>query len=104
MIYDTELSEFIQRKITRLSIELPNPILAKNQIGEIYDLLSEANITDPKLRAEHVKKAGETKKTNESQDYSCSTCGTKVSEKVKDYCLANKERFKGNIYCFEHQK
>jgi hypothetical protein len=104
VIYDTELSEFIQRKIIRLSMEHPQPLIEADKIEEIYTLLSEANITDPKLRAEHVKKAGETKKVNESKDYSCSICGSKVSDKVKNYCLANKERFKGNIYCFEHQK
>lgn len=34
----------------------------------------------------------------------CVTCGKKVSEKVKHYCLANAKRFGGNVYCYEHQK
>jgi hypothetical protein len=104
VIYDTELSEFIHRKVSRLALEHPQPLIQEDKIAEMYSLLSEANITDLKLRSEHVKKATNSKEAKGSQDYSCSKCGAKVSEKVKNYCLENKERFKGNIYCFEHQK
>lgn len=34
----------------------------------------------------------------------CVICGELVSEKVKQYCLNNTERFGGAIYCFQHQK
>lgn len=34
----------------------------------------------------------------------CFTCGKKVTDKVKQYCLANQQRFGGRIYCYEHQK
>jgi restriction system protein len=34
----------------------------------------------------------------------CALCGKPVSEKVTQYCLAHKERFHGEIYCYEHQK
>ena len=34
----------------------------------------------------------------------CTTCGVQVSEKVQQYCTAYSERFREEIYCFEHQK
>ncbi len=34
----------------------------------------------------------------------CSICGCAVSQKVRDYCEEHRDRFGGNVYCFEHQK
>jgi len=34
----------------------------------------------------------------------CAVCGQPVSEKVRDYCLANKQRFAGRILCYTHQR
>lgn len=34
----------------------------------------------------------------------CFFCGKPVSINVKDYCLTNKKRFGGRIYCFDHQR
>jgi restriction system protein len=34
----------------------------------------------------------------------CAVCGQRVSEKVRDYCLANKRRFAGQILCYTHQR
>jgi restriction system protein len=34
----------------------------------------------------------------------CVVCNKPVSEKVKQYCLSNKQRFSGNIYCYDHQR
>jgi HJR/Mrr/RecB family endonuclease len=34
----------------------------------------------------------------------CATCGAKVSPKVKGWCLAHPERFRGVVYCFAHQE
>jgi len=34
----------------------------------------------------------------------CVICNKPVSEKVKQYCLSNKQRFNGNIYCYDHQR
>jgi mRNA-degrading endonuclease RelE of RelBE toxin-antitoxin system len=62
VIYDTELSEFIHRKTSRLALDLPQPILEEDRIEEIYSLISEANIIDQKLRSEHVKAVGNYKK------------------------------------------
>ena len=34
----------------------------------------------------------------------CAICGKRVTEKVKQYCLSNPQRFGGKVYCYEHQK
>ena len=34
----------------------------------------------------------------------CAVCGQRVSEKVRDYCLANERRFVGQILCYRHQR
>lgn len=39
----------------------------------------------------------------ENQDL-CAICGKPLSEKVKQFCLINQEKFSGKTYCFEHQK
>lgn len=58
IVYDVELSEFIQRKINRIQAEKTDPVLTDSDLQEIYQSLQEANITDPKIRAVHVEKAG----------------------------------------------
>ncbi|MEK4976640.1 hypothetical protein [Bacillus sp. FSL K6-6540] len=57
IVYDVELSEYIQRKMNRIQAET-EPVLTESDIQKIYQTLKEANITDPKIRAEHVDKAG----------------------------------------------
>jgi restriction system protein len=55
-----------------------------------------------------VKKEGpivaETAAAIEDDQEMCAFCGKTVSEKVKQYCLMNQEKFGGKIYCYEHQK
>jgi restriction system protein len=34
----------------------------------------------------------------------CTTCGKPVSDKVFKYCMTNKSRFRGKVYCFNCQK
>jgi restriction system protein len=34
----------------------------------------------------------------------CARCGEPVSEKVRSYCLAHRDRFSGLIYCYQHQR
>lgn len=58
IVYDVELSEYIQRKMNRIGAEKTHPVLAESDIQKIYQTLKEANITDAKIRAEHVDKAG----------------------------------------------
>lgn len=56
IVYDVELSEFIQRKITRMKTEHPTPLLTETEINLIYEKIAKANITDPNVRAEHIEK------------------------------------------------
>ncbi|MPY18876.1 nuclease-related domain-containing protein [Paenibacillus glucanolyticus] len=57
IVYDVELSEYIQRKMNRIQAEKVDTVLTEGDIQEIYQSLIEANITDPRIRAEHVDKA-----------------------------------------------
>ncbi|MDQ0875000.1 restriction system protein [Paenibacillus sp. V4I3] len=34
----------------------------------------------------------------------CASCSKPVTQKVKDYCLANPKRFNNQILCYEHQR
>lgn len=58
IVYDVELSEYIQRKMSRIQAEKIEAVLLDSDIQKIYQALSDANITDPKIRAVHVEKAG----------------------------------------------
>jgi len=57
IVYDVELSEFIQRKMTRLKAELSAPIFTSEDIHLVHEKINRVNITDPKIRAEHIEKA-----------------------------------------------
>ncbi len=54
VIYDTELSEFISRKILRLKATAGQPLLQETDMVIIRRMIQEANITDPALRAQHI--------------------------------------------------
>ncbi|GMK38530.1 hypothetical protein PCCS19_15840 [Paenibacillus sp. CCS19] len=56
IVYDVELSEFINRKILRLKAELPDAIFSGDDIRSIYEGINKINITDPGIRAEHVSR------------------------------------------------
>jgi restriction system protein len=34
----------------------------------------------------------------------CAVCGQRVSDRVRDYCVANASRFRGRILCYGHQR
>lgn len=57
IVYDVELSEFIQRKITRLKAEEQSPRFTIEEVKAIKEIIAKANITDPIIRAEHIEKA-----------------------------------------------
>ncbi|MDO7907582.1 nuclease-related domain-containing protein [Paenibacillus sp. JX-17] len=63
IVYDVELSEFISRKLLRLKTENPEPLFSDEQIQNIYDQLSRANIADPEVRKLHVEKITSNKKS-----------------------------------------
>ncbi|UVI31014.1 nuclease-related domain-containing protein [Paenibacillus spongiae] len=56
IVYDVELSEYINRKIIRLKAEPTAAMLTLEDIRLIYEKVNMTNITDPKIRAEHVEK------------------------------------------------
>ncbi len=107
IIYDTELTEYINRKISILKVQEIAPCLNENEVTTIFNKLKNANITDLAIRKEHIDKAKQASENNSKTTLSthkCYECGTKVSEKVEQYCLLNSVKFKGKIYCFTHQK
>ncbi|WP_054956791.1 nuclease-related domain-containing protein [Paenibacillus dakarensis] len=61
IVYDVELSEFIQRKINMLKMSGDYVQLTGEDIQQIYQKLSAANITDPAIRAAHADKVKERK-------------------------------------------
>lgn len=58
IVYDVELSEYIQRKMNRIQAEKKECDLAESDIQRIYQSWIEANISDSRIRAEHVDKEG----------------------------------------------
>lgn len=57
IVYDVELSEFIQRKITRLKAEQPAPRFSDEEVIAIHSRVASANLTDPAVRSLHIEKA-----------------------------------------------
>ncbi|TFD94397.1 nuclease-related domain-containing protein [Jeotgalibacillus sp. R-1-5s-1] len=100
IMYDIELSEFINRKISVTKIQHKEPLLSSGDLQGIYQAFSTANISDPHARKEHNELL---KKENTPSDSKCNVCNKTVSDKVKNFCLTN-QKFKGKIYCYEHQK
>ncbi|RSL29999.1 NERD domain-containing protein [Salibacterium salarium] len=108
IVYDTELSEFVHRKMNVERLLQEVPLYTEEEIQQIYSQLQHANIEDPALRKKHVDVMKKGKEDSAKQDSNtqgtCCVCQKPVSQKVKSYCLANAKRFEGNIYCYDHQK
>jgi len=110
IVYDVELSEYIMRKLNVLKLQHKKAIFSDEELLHMHSRLQEENIIDIKIREKHVEqlKMNNNEKPSievkQIEKATCKTCGKEVSEKVKGFCLSNKERFKGNVYCFEHQK
>jgi hypothetical protein len=106
IVYDTELSDFISRKLNVLRLQPKIKVFSDEEILFMFNRLNESNITDLFTREKHINLINsEIHKTSEEEKNlnKCVTCGKKVSEKVKNYCLTNKEKFQGKVYCYEHQ-
>ncbi|MEK4439125.1 nuclease-related domain-containing protein [Paenibacillus sp. FSL K6-2862] len=56
IVYDTELSEFISRKIVRVKMTTQKALRNNVEVQQIYESLRFANITDASKRAEHINK------------------------------------------------
>ncbi|KRF39888.1 nuclease-related domain-containing protein [Paenibacillus sp. Soil787] len=57
IVYDVELTEFIQRKLLRFKAESPEPKHNEIAINRIYEIIQKANIVDPIIRNEHIERA-----------------------------------------------
>lgn len=77
--------------------------LAKANKVEIWDRKKLIDELSTMNSSEVVNKKTETAEANNSQNV-CATCGKPISQKVLDYCINNKNRFKGKVYCFDCQK
>lgn len=110
VVYDYYLTETIQRKVSLAKLKSVAPLYTDNEIKNIHDAISEANIVDLAKRLEHtqsIEKAVKDKSPNsdtQNQLETCVLCNKSVSDKVKNYCLNNEKRFHGKVYCYEHQK
>jgi len=106
VVYDIELTEFINRKIAIHKLQNKEPFLSDLEIDSLYQKLTEANISDPTIRKQHVENIKMAKDENvkkDSESSNCIICQKPVSDKVKSFCLSNK-KFNGEIYCYEHQR
>jgi hypothetical protein len=103
IIYDIKFTNLIERKIASIKHLNQKPKLNEDDIINIYNNLSNANITDLQIREYHNQILKRAATERSSLPSTCIICNKPVPEKVKTYCLDNK-RFKGNIYCFDHQK
>ncbi|MDQ0228335.1 nuclease-related domain-containing protein [Metabacillus niabensis] len=108
IVYDIELSEFISRKLNVLKLQNSSPVYSEDDIEGLYQRILKTNITDNEIRERHVQALKSSTSSiissGNSPTAKCKVCGTPLTVKVKEYCLTNKERFNGEVYCFEHQK
>ncbi|URM33398.1 NERD domain-containing protein [Cytobacillus firmus] len=106
VIYDVELSEYINRKMAVLKLIQTEPLLTDTDIATIYHSLLKENIEDIAERQKHNNILSQLKdrvNEKESEHSKCCICNKVVSQKVKNFCLSN-QKFKGEIYCYDHQK
>ncbi|WP_047985476.1 nuclease-related domain-containing protein [Ornithinibacillus californiensis] len=106
VIYDILLTETINRKVAISKLKNSTPLLSDKDSLVIYESFNNANITDIKIREKHnrlLKEKQESQPTKEKSTTTCTVCHKPVSDKVVSYCISNK-KFKGKVYCYEHQK
>jgi hypothetical protein len=102
IIYDVELTEYINRKIAVIKLDQKEPLLKQEEILAIYNAFKSANIIDPTIREQH-RFSIQNQINGSDSNNQCVVCNQPVSEKVKAYCLSN-NKFNNKIYCYEHQK
>lgn len=57
IVYDVELTEFVERKLVRLKAENPTPRFNGNEVDAIIERLTNLNITDSAIRSQHIDRA-----------------------------------------------
>lgn len=104
IVYDVELSDFINRKVAVLKLTNKDSLIQTEEISSVYKAIQEANITDGKIREEHNNGIKNKKGVLEEKVQNrCAHCNQPVSDKVANFCRFNK-KFGGKIYCYSHQK
>ena len=80
-----------------LALAKPNRVVMidRNRLAEMLV----ASRTRPPLRRD-VPRASEPTAVRAT----CHTCGVPVSNRVRDYCISNRDRFNGRILCMHHQR
>jgi restriction system protein len=81
-------------------VKLVNALLSVNKTSNIENI---DNKVKPEAAATIVN-TNSNKNNTQTFDSICVVCGKVVSDKVKEYCLANEKRFGGKIYCYDHQR
>jgi len=59
VVYDVNLTDYIERKLIRFKHQSATPPLSEADVLRIFELISASNIVDVKNRAEHNQKASE---------------------------------------------
>ncbi|WP_238473796.1 hypothetical protein [Paenisporosarcina cavernae] len=103
LVYDVELSEFINRKMNVLKFQKEIEPLTIGEIEEISTTIKQANIEDISERELHNTAIQNRNIKREDMKFTCVICNKNVTQKVAAFCESNK-KFQGKIYCFEHQK
>jgi len=103
LVYDVELTEFINRKVHVQKLIHKEPLLSEQDIASIYTILEKAHISDPAVLEKHKEALKSGGKKGSAGAAKCVVCNKPVSDKVNSYCLSSK-KFDGKVYCFEHQK
>lgn len=57
IVYDVELTEFIERKLARLKADNPSPRFTSDEVRTIKERITPSIILDPAVRAQHVERA-----------------------------------------------
>ncbi|WLR41390.1 nuclease-related domain-containing protein [Bacillus carboniphilus] len=101
IVYDKDVLTIINKKILSLKAFYKEPIIHSNQIANLYNTFVKENITDIAIRnaygcSRHLP-------SNQSSQTTCEICRKEVSDQTIATCLDN-PKFKGKIYCKEHQK
>ena len=73
----------------------------------VKTLLTARKVPEPMARVDSPEPAAVAAATPQAAvkvEPICARCGESVSEKVRAYCEAHRERFGGLIYCYRHQR
>ncbi|MDQ7095009.1 nuclease-related domain-containing protein [Desulfosporosinus sp. PR] len=97
VIWDTDIEHVILRKSK-------DRVLNSVDMERICQIIDSVNIRDVSVRQKHIEMIRNKNEQYRNSRYFCANCGKGVTENVANFCLENNGRFKGRIYCFDHQQ